>query len=421
MASFLLIQSLVAQMPERVRYPHNIAHRGSSGYIPEHSLQAYQTAMDLQADYIEPDLCLTKDGILVAIHDILLDDVTDVAAKYPGRNKTKDVYGIITSGYFVSDFTLAEIKTLKLHQRLPYRSTIYDDLFTIPTLDEIMNLLQKEYKTNNITIGLYVEIKYPSYHNSLGFNMKMEDKLLQSLYMAGYNINGTGVYRNTKNVVPVIIQCFESASLVYLRPKTQVPIVQLVEINSSSTELSPTGMINALSKELVIEISQYADGIGPDKEFFTFMTIADGRSLVDLAHSLNLVIHPWTFRADSGILAWQDINNNFYKEQSFFFECLNIDGLFGEFPDMTKQVVDNLLSGEYVYPECHAASTSNEACEYSEGLVIGLIIGIVILSVLSVGLLGYIYMRIYKLHVPQRSSAESKNLPLAHLEAKNTK
>jgi hypothetical protein len=94
--------------------------------------------------------------------------------------------------------------------------------------------------------------------------------------------------------------------------------------------------------------------------------------------------------------------------------------LFGEFPDMTKQVVDNLLSGEYVYPECHAASTSNEACEYPEGLVIGLIVGIVILSVLSVGLLGHLYMRIYSFHVPQNSSTESKNLPLAHLEAKNT-
>jgi glycerophosphoryl diester phosphodiesterase len=321
LALLLLIEALVAKMSERVRYPHNIAHRGSSGYIPEHSLQAYQTAMDLQSDYIEPDLCLTKDGFLVAIHDILLDDVTDVAVQYPGRDNTKDVYGIITYGYFVSDFTLAEIKTLKLHQRLPHRSTIYDNLFTIPTLDEIMDLLQKEYETNNITIGLYVEIKYPSFHNSLGFSMKMEDKLLQSLYLGGYKINGTGVFRNAKNVVPVIIQCFESASLVYLRPKTQVPIVQLVEINSSSTELSQTGMISALSKELVIQISQYADGIGPDKEFFTFMTTADGRSLVNLAHSLNLVVHPWTFRADSGILAWQDINNSFYKEQSFFLNA----------------------------------------------------------------------------------------------------
>ena len=123
-------------LPARDRFPQVLAHRGASGYLPEHSLQAYQLSMDLETDYSEPDLCLTKDGIFVAMHDLLLDDTTDVAehSEFDDRKTTKSVDGESITGYFVSDFTYSELLTLRLRQRLSGRSTLYDNFFQVSLL-----------------------------------------------------------------------------------------------------------------------------------------------------------------------------------------------------------------------------------------------------------------------------------------------
>ena len=397
------IHEMLCFSPPRERYPHVIAHRGSSGYVPEHTLGAYQTAMDLGTDYIEPDLCLTKDGKLVAIHDVLLDDVTNVAEIYPGRNETRNVYGQgLISGFFVANFTYQEILNLTLHQRLSYRTTVYNNYFKIPLFDDIIRLLNKEYTTNNRTIGIYVEIKSPTYHNQLGmYGKKMEDLLLDALKEGGFTLmgaqsNSLWVLADTTNVLPLIIQCFEVDSLKYLRNKTDVPLVQLIEINSSSPSLSPTGQVSELSIDLIHDVSQFADGIGPDKHFFEHLNLEESKSLISLCHSLGMVVHPWTFRADSGILP--KFNDSFEAETAYFYECLQVDGLFTEFPDMTRETVNNIIAGQYMYAEeckgtTSSISNSNSECDWTYSDVTVLVTAIVVpFSVLLLLLLlGYFY------------------------------
>lgn len=135
-------------------YPHIIAHRGASGYLPEHSIPAYELAINLLTNYIEPDLCLTKDGIFIAMHDLLLDDTTNVAdvSIYKNRISTKVIDGKNLTGYYVSDFLYSELQILRLKQRLNGRSILYDGLFQIPSLEMIIQLVQKYYyQTKKLT------------------------------------------------------------------------------------------------------------------------------------------------------------------------------------------------------------------------------------------------------------------------------
>ena len=306
---------------ERVKYPHIISHRGASGYIPEHSFGAYQTAIDLQTDYIEPDLCLTKDNIFVAVHDITLDDVTDVSIKYPERYTTKIIGNKKMSGYFVSDFLYSEIETLLLKQRLDYRTDFYDYFFKIPTLKNIFDLVQSSYKSKGASTGLYIELKNPAYHNTLGFPLSMEDHLISELKSFGYPIKGADVPQNTSNVLPVIIQCFDENSLQYLNSITDIPLVQLMDNTHYAY----------LNTSVIDKISTYANGIGPDKNYFEFLDYNSSMNIINEAHNLNMVVHPWTFRADSGI--WPVFNGSFESELTYFYCCLRVDGLFIEFPD----------------------------------------------------------------------------------------
>jgi glycerophosphoryl diester phosphodiesterase len=139
-------------------YPHIIAHRGASGYLPEHSIPAYELAINLLTNYIEPDLCLTKDGIFIAMHDLLLDDTTNVAdiSIYKNRISTKIIDGKNLTGYYVSDFLYSELQILRLKQRLNGRSILYDGLFQIPSLEMIIQLVQKYYYQTKKLIGIVV-------------------------------------------------------------------------------------------------------------------------------------------------------------------------------------------------------------------------------------------------------------------------
>jgi len=340
-------------MPSRERYPQVISHRGASGYVPEHSIPAYQLAIDLGTDYIEPDLCLSKDGIFVAMHDLMLDDTTNVAdlPEFNDKKTTKIVDGSPMTGYFVSDFTLAELLTLRLKQRLAGRTTVYDGIYQIPTVDDIYKLLQQQYAKSNRTVGMYAELKHPGYHNSIGF--KMEDMLLESLKTSGgYKVSYTeDVPKDLKQVLPVVIQCFEATSLQYLHTKTSIPLVQLLEATTKSY----------WTTKKLEEISSYAQAVGPDKTFFETTTFVESKKVVDMIHTAELSIHPWTFRADYGVSKKFE---SFADEEMYFYCCLGVDALFSEFPDQSRETVDSMLlsqtSGENKL--LRTTSTCNNLC-----------------------------------------------------------
>ncbi len=299
--------------------PLIIAHRGASGYIPEHSIPAYQLAMDLNTNYIEPDLCLSKDGVFVALHDLLLDDTTNVASfpEYSNRKKTQEVDGQMLTGYFVSDFTIGELKQLGLNQRLSQRTQTYNGLFQIPTLDEIVNLIQFQYNKTGILYGIFPELKHPSYFASMGF--AMDDMLLDQL--SGYDIfNPTNKSNSLAN--PIIIQCFEENTLISLKNKTDIPLVLLTDSNS------------IWNQEYLTHISTFANAIGPNKKQLNLKKI-------QMAHDANLQVYPWTFRADSDIGI--RFNGSFEDEQLYYICCLGADGLFTEFPDRTRETINNLV------------------------------------------------------------------------------
>lgn len=308
--SFLAASNIAKAMPERDSYPQIISHRGASGYLPEHSLPAYQLAIDLLSDYIEPDLCLSKDGVFVALHDLILDDTTNVASfpEFQDRNTTKIIEGNTMSGFFVNDFTFFELQQLRLNQRLPNRTTLYNSLFQIPTFASIISLAQNSYSSTNRTVGIYVELKHPSYFRSLGYDM--EDMLLTALSDGGYLVSGPSVPNDLNQVLPVVIQSFDNSSLQYLRDKTSIPLVQLLEIQPSSF----------WTPQNIAEIATYAQSVGPEKSYIGTLPFESGKELVDLIHSYGLFIHPWTFRADSGILA--PFNGDFEKEEAYFYCCL---------------------------------------------------------------------------------------------------
>lgn len=300
----------VASYPAREKFPQIISHRGASGYLPEHSLAAYQLAIDLGTDYIEPDLCLSKDGVFVVMHDLLLDDTTDVDSieAYRSRKRTQEVDGKNLTGYFVSDFLFSELKTLKLHQRLSYRSALFDNYLSIPSLSEVYALIQSNYDNTAHTTGIYAELKHPEYFRGLGF--LMDDMLLKSLKEEG----GYAVYPEDNapsdlrtSVVPVVIQCFNPVTLQLLAPKTSIPLVQLLEDNES----------HFWNKEVVSSLASYVQGVGPSKSYFEEEPLKEVKRSVDLIHSFGLVIHPYTFRADS------DIGSKFssFEEEEIYFYC----------------------------------------------------------------------------------------------------
>lgn len=342
----MIILNKVLSIPERVEYPQIIAHRGASGYVPEHSLQAYQLAIDMLTDYIEPDLCLSKDGIFVALHDLLLDDVTNVndIDKFKDRKTTKIVDGQEMTGYFVSDFLYNELLELRLNQRLSYRTTLYNGKFQMPSLNEIINLVHNSYNNTNRLVGLYIELKHPNYFKDLGYNMA--DMLLKELEVNGFEIKG---HFNITNIIPCIIQCFDAKTLIYLNDKTDIPLIQLLNPPQSNSTID-----YYWSDEKLIAISNYADGIGPEKTYFISQSIIKAKDAIMRAHNYGLFIHPWTFREDNGI--GNIFDNNFQKELDYYYCCLGMDALFSEFPDMNREVIQrNKFTGHCSY-SCHMKS-----------------------------------------------------------------
>ena len=297
--------------------PIVIAHRGASGHRPEHTLEAYRLAIEMGADFIEPDLVSTKDGVLVARHENEIGGTTDVATRFPDRRRTKAVDGQSITGWFTEDFTLAEIKTLRARERLATRSPEYDGQFPVPTLDEVIDLAQRAGRDRQRPIGIYPETKHPTYFRSLGLGL--EEPLLASLRRAGWN----------RRDAPVFIQSFEPANLKELRPKTGVRLIQLV----SSAALVAGDNLKA--------IKAYADGIGAEKRLVLPVTaegaVGPPTDLVARAHALGLLVHVWTLRADREFLPAAYGGNPAAEVQRF--RDLGVDGLFTDFPDVAVKAL----------------------------------------------------------------------------------
>jgi glycerophosphoryl diester phosphodiesterase len=352
----------------REQSPLVIGHRGASGYVPDHTVESYALAIKLGADYIEPDLVATKDGHLIARHEPNITSTTDVRShpEFAGRETTKVVDGVAETGFFASDFTLAEIKTLRAVQPLGERPQQFNGRFKIPTLREVIELAKRKSRQLDRRIGVYPETKHPTYHANLG--LRLEHRLVNALRRAGWN------HRRA----PVFIQSFEQSNLKLLNRLTPVRLVQLVDANdvapdgtityappfdrpydwtaSGNPELQSRTFGFFVTDEGLEEISTYADGIGPWKPYIVSSraialnpdgTVADANGdglvnetdrellpptdLVERAHDHDLLIHTWTFRNEQRRLA-SDYGGNPINEYLLFYE-LGVDGVFSDFPD----------------------------------------------------------------------------------------
>lgn len=345
--------------------PIVVAHRGASGYLPEETLEAYSLAIDLGADVIEPDLIATKDGVLIARHDPNLAYSTDVAshAEFAARKKTIQVDGETQTGWFASDFTLAEIKTLGAISTDAERPQQYNGAYKIVTFQEIIDLVKARTASTGRTIAVYPETKNPTYHRDIG--LPLEDTLIAQIKAAGWNSKSA----------PIYVQSFEPSSLKYLKSKgLETRLIQLIDaddVNLKTGALTfaapydrPYDWLKAGDTRLfsamvtpagLTEIKAYADGIGPWKRYIITVkgTLDASGNVTDIngdgkineadttsqpatpliadAHKAGLFVHPYTFRNEQRRLA-SDYKGDPKNEYLAFYR-LGVDGVFADFTD----------------------------------------------------------------------------------------
>ena len=321
--------------------PLVIGHRGASGYRPEHTLASYELAARMGADYIEPDLVTTKDGVLVARHEPEIGGTTDVAShpEFAARRTTKQLDGVAVTGWFAEDFTLAELKTLRAIERIPQlrqRNTIYNGRYEVPTFQEVVDLSRRLSRELHRDIGIYPETKHPTYLRRQG--LALEPKLVQALSRNGLNHRGAKVF----------VQSFEVSNLKDLRRELRVPLVQLIDSAGAPYDFVAAGdprTYNDLVEPAgLAEIARYADGIGPAKDRIIPRDAAGNllrpTSLVADAHRVRLLLHPFTFRAENNFLPANlrsSANPAEYGDlfgELAAFAATGIDGLFTDNPDV---------------------------------------------------------------------------------------
>lgn len=320
--------------------PIVIAHRGASGYRPEHTLAAYRLAIALGADYVEPDLVSTRDGVLVARHEPEIGRTTDVARRdeFNDRLTSKEIDGRLVTGWFVEDFTLAELKTLRVVERMPDlrpRNTRYDGRYDVPTFEEVLGLVAAESERLGRPVGIYPEIKHPAYFAALGLGL--EQPLLDALEVQGYG----------GPEAPVFIQCFDAATLRGLRSRTGLPLVQLV---------GETGRIDLVTSAGLGRVATWADAVGVAKGLVlprreSTGTLGRPTSLVQDAHAAGLLVHVWTMRDENAFLPLgyrrgespSDPGDAF--EETVAFLDAGVDGLFTDHPDTTLRAARLHASG----------------------------------------------------------------------------
>jgi glycerophosphoryl diester phosphodiesterase len=332
--------------------PIVIGHRGASGYAPEHTLASYFLAMQHGVDFIEPDLVMTKDGVLVARHENEIGGTTDVAAhpEFASRRTQRLIDGIQVEGWFTEDFTLKELKTLRARERIPElrpANARFDGQFEIPTLEEILALVQGVEATRAQRaaqlglgtpprIGVYPETKHPSYFAARA--LAMEGPLVATLARFGY----------TARMAPIWLQSFEVGNLVALSRMTELSRVQLIEESGAPYDFllagDPRSYADLLTPSGLAGIAGYAHAIGPSKNLIIPRraddTLGTATPLVGQAHAHGLALHPWTFRAENRFLprefrrgatpaAYGDLVGEIVQ-----FLGAGIDGFFTDQPDL---------------------------------------------------------------------------------------
>jgi len=295
----MLAVVLALPMTAMAADPLVIAHRGASGERPEHTLAAYELAIQQGADFIEPDLVLTKDGVLVARHENEISETTDVADRpeFAERKATKVIDGESFTGWFTEDFTLAEVRTLRARERLSQLRVAnggYNGLYTVPTFDEILQLAKAVETQTGRRIGVYPETKHPSYFAGIG--LPHEAPLLAALDRFGYREKSD----------PLFIQSFEVGNLIALRGKTRLRLIQLMSDAGGPPDRASASYAAMATPQGLAAVARYADGIGVAKAMI-IPRDADGRlgkptSLVADAHKVRLAVHIWTFRRENYFL-----------------------------------------------------------------------------------------------------------------------
>lgn len=333
--------------------PIVIAHRGASGYAPEHTLVSYFTAIEQGADYIEPDLVMTRDGVMVARHENEIGGTTDVAARreFADRRTTKIIDGVSITGWFTEDFRLAELKTLRARERIPElrpANTRLDGSLEIPTLEEILALVRGVEERRRARarelgvpapppVGVYPETKHPSYFAALG--LAMEEPLVAALERYDYRGRDGRAF----------LQSFETGNLRVLSRLTQLPLVQLMEATGAPFDHLQSGdprtYADLLTPRGLEDVAAYASCIGPAKSLLIPRS-GDGRltgptALARDAHAAGLRVHPWTFRAESAFLpAGLDLEGELRE-----FLALGMDGFFTDQPDVGVRARDAFTAG----------------------------------------------------------------------------
>jgi glycerophosphoryl diester phosphodiesterase len=332
-----------------------VGHRGASGYRPEHTLAAYELAIRMGADAVDVDLVPTRDGALVARHEPEIGGTTDVGTRpeFASRRTTKEIDGTSTTGWFTTDFTLAELRTLRATERIPEtrpHNTLYDGRFPVVTFDEVLDLLDRLAAELRRPVGVLPEVKHSTYFASLG--LPVEPGLVETLRRRGRDGADSGV----------IIQSFETANLRALKTQVACPLLQLVDAagtrpadlvaandpRTSETLVTPQGLR---------EIAGYATWVGPTKELIIPLGPGDAAgaptSLVSDAHAANLRVMPYTFRneneflpaarrrggpAGDGVTAPKDTYGDAFGEYQQYV-ALGVDAVFSDDPDTALAAV----------------------------------------------------------------------------------
>jgi glycerophosphoryl diester phosphodiesterase len=332
MKTLMLILSLTAATALVARDPRPvvIAHRGASGYLPEHTLPAVAFAHALGADYIEQDVVLSKDGVPLVLHDIEIDTVTDVATRFPDRHRA--------NGHFYAiDFTLAEIKQLHATERFdpktgqpvfPGRFPLGKSTFSIPTLEEELQLIQGLNRSTGREVGIYPEIKAPAWHRRQGRDISAV--VMEVLARYGYRTKADHFF----------LQCFDFAEVQRLRGELGFKgrIVQLIGRYGGGESNAPGATdtqdnASLLAPENLAGLAKYADGVGPSLAYLVNMgndSVATSNDVVRRAHEAGLVVHPYTFRTD----ALPKFAATAPALLELLFGTIGVDGLFADQADV---------------------------------------------------------------------------------------
>jgi glycerophosphoryl diester phosphodiesterase len=341
----------VAATNVREGRPIVIAHRGASGERPEHTLEAYRLGIEQGADFVEPDLVSTRDGVLVCRHENEISGTTDVASRpdLASRRLTKTIDGASVTGWFTEDLTLAELKTLRSRERLPrLRGTAFDGCFEIPTFEEVLALVaavNARPERRGRPVGVYPETKHPSHFEALG--LPLEKPLIEALRRHDLD----------RADAPVFIQSFETDNLRRLARTTRVPLIQLIDAEGRPWDLTHGGVARTYADmvrpEGLRDVARYARGVGVPKSL-VIPRDGYGRSmpptgLIRDAHAAGLLVHVWTLRAESEFLPAElrrgtepSARGDMAGEATLFLNA-GVDGYFTDHPAIAAAARDGFV------------------------------------------------------------------------------